>query len=419
MKIIVLGAGLAGITSAWYLSAAGHAVTVVDRHDGPGEETSFANGGQISASHPEPWANPRAPGQILRWLGRKDAPLLFRPRADLAQWSWGLAFLRECLPARTRRNTAAIARLAVHSRVCLDALREQLGLDYDQSLRGILHTFFGAAEFAHAPAHAELLRGFGMRAEVCDVARCVQVEPALAETTVPLLGGLFAPDDESGDAHKFVRVLAQACAQAGVTFHYRTEARGLDVAQGRVIGVRLVDAAGTRGALVGDAYVLALGSYSGRLMARRGERLPVYPVKGYSVTLPAGPGAPHVSITDESRRIVVSRLGERVRIAGTAELNGFNTEILESRCRPILARAQALFPRLGDDAQAEFWAGLRPTTPSNVPVIGASRIAGLYYNTGHGTLGWTLACGSAEQLARIVGGEQPTVDFPFHGGRRA
>ncbi len=413
MKVLVLGAGLAGITTAWYLQAAGHAVTVVDRHAGPGEETSFANGGQISASHPEPWANPRAPGQILRWLGRSDAPLLFRPRADPAQWTWGLAFLRECLPGRTRRNTAAIAHLAVHSRNCLDALRDRLGLEYDQATLGILHTFFGAEEFAHAPAHAELLRGFGMRAEVCDRARCLAVEPALADSTVPLAGGLYAPEDESGDAHKFVLALAAACHDAGVQFRYRTDVRGLEVIGGRLGGVRVADEAGTRGALVADAYVLALGVWSRRLL---GDHLPVYPVKGYSITLPAGPGAPHVSITDESRRIVVSRLGERVRIAGTAELNGYNTDVMDHRCRPILERAMALFPRLGDAARAEYWAGLRPTTPSNVPVIGASRIAGLYLNTGHGTLGWTLACGSAEQLARIVGGAEPTVDFPFRKG---
>ena len=417
MHVIVLGAGLTGVTTAWYLRQAGHKVTVIDRQPAAGLETSFANGGQISVSHPEPWANPGAPAQILRWLGREDAPLLFRPRADWRQWAWGLRFLVECLPARTQRNTLAIANLALHSLARLRELREATGIEYDHLGRGILHVFFEAGEFARAGARAAFLRGLGMRAEVRDAAGCIAVEPTLAQCRDTLAGGLYAPDDESGDAWKFTHRLAALCAQNGVTFRYDARVESLDVEGSRVAAAGLLDAAGGRDRIEGDAFIVALGSHSALLLRTLGVELPIYPVKGYSVTLPLAPDAraPQVSITDESRRIVCSRLGDRLRIAGTAELAGYDTAINRKRCEAIQRRANELFPQLEAAGDAEYWAGLRPATPGNVPVIGKIRCENLYCNTGHGTLGWTLACGSAQSIADIVDGRRPQVDFPFRG----
>lgn len=405
MHVIVMGAGLAGVTSTWYLLRDGHQVTLIDRQPQPGMETSFANGGQLSVSHPEPWANPGAPGQILRWLGREDAPMLFRPQPHLAQWLWGLAFLRECLPGRARRNTDAIARLAQQSLIELRQLRVETGLRYCASTRGILHLFFTADEYAKAPARAALLRGYGMRVEVCPPARCADIEPALTHSRAPIHGGLFAPDDESGDAHLFTQRLAALCQQAGATLKLSTHIRKLHTAQGQISGIDITHPDDTPDTLAADAYVLAAGSYSPQLAQQVGERLMIYPVKGYSVTLPAGAGAPTVSITDESRRIVISRLDDRLRIAGTAELAGFNTHIHPARAKTLVDRALEIFPNAGPTYAAQYWAGLRPAVPSNQPYIRRSKIPNLYLNTGHGTLGWTLACGAARQLAEQVRGD--------------
>lgn len=414
MHVIVLGAGLAGVTSAWYLRQAGHAVTVVDRQPAAGLETSYANGGQISVSHPEPWANPGAPAQVLRWLGREDAPLLFRPRLDREQWSWGFRFLLECLPGRARRNTIAIARLALHSRDCLHALQADTGIEYDRLLKGILHLFFSPREFSQADERAALLRDFGMRAEVLDARACLAIEPALAHCRDALQGGLYAPDDETGDALAFTQKLADLCRQAGVTFRYGVHVTAFISGKDGVVAAATVEQ-GTAGSIGGDAFLLALGSHSAALARPLGDLLPIYPVKGYSVTLPLAPDAeaPSVSITDESHRIVCSRLGNRLRVAGTAELTGFDASVNPARCQAILRRAGRLFPHIRPAGEVEFWAGLRPATPSNVPVIGRGRMRNLFFNTGHGTLGWTLACGSGRSIADIIGGKTPGVEFPF------
>lgn len=415
MKVIVLGAGLTGVTSAWYLAQAGHEVEVIDRQPAPALEASYANGGQISVSHPEPWANPGAPKQILRWLGREDAPLKFRPRADPRQWLWGLRFLIECLPGRSEANGRAIAALALYSRARLQALRRDTGIEYDCLQSGILHLFFDRQSISNVEGRARWLRGFGMQVEVLDRAGCVAVEPALADCRDNLLGGLYAPQDESGDAHKFTQALAALCAARGVRFRHGTTIAGLGADGGKVSGVRLNGAGSGVELLRSDAYVLSLGSYSVLLAAAIGENLPIYPVKGYSITLPldAATAAPRVSITDESRRIVCSRLGNRLRAAGTAELAGYDSSINETRCRAIVRRIAEIFPGLAEGGQPEFWAGLRPATPNNLPVIGRSRYSNLYFNTGHGTLGWTLACGSAAALTDIVGGKRPEPVFPF------
>src|SRR5512146_2061784 len=316
MRIVVPGGGVIGVTSAWYLSRAGHEVTVVDRQPGPALETSFANGGQISVSHAEPWANPEAPREILKWLGREDAPLRFRLRADPRQWLWGARFLLECLPARARANARRILSLALYSADALRELRRETGITYDALTRGILRFYTDRREFEHAAVHAGVLRSWGCPAEVKDAQQCVAIEPALETIQSRLAGGIFAPNDESGDAHLFTQRLAALCREGGVTFRFSCVARRLLVEGGKVAGVEL---AGPRrdGEILGaDSHVVALGSYSAPLLRQIGIPIPVYPVKGYSVTLPVGPRhrAPTTSLTDEARKLVFSRLGARLRV---------------------------------------------------------------------------------------------------------
>ena len=433
MKVAVLGAGVVGTASAWYLARAGHEVTVLDRQDAPGLETSFANGGQISVSHSEPWANPAAVLKILKWIGREDAPLLFRPRAELAQWTWGLRFLIECLPGRTRRNTEAAYALALYSRGKLQELRRETGIAYDHLERGILHFYVDRRDFDQARARARLLASRGFDIRVKSAGECVAIEPALAHARPMLLGGVHAPSDESGDAYLFTRRLADLAARAGVRFRYHVNVRRLDVEAGRIARAVIDDERGVEESERADAYVVALGSYSPLLLAPLGVSIPVYPVKGYSITLPLEPGmavpvvapasAPTVSLTDDARKIVFSRLGDRLRVAGTAELNGFDTQINTARCEALIARTRELFPSIVPPERAEswtaqFWTGLRPATPSNLPIIGRARFPNLHLNTGHGTLGWTLACGSGAALADLMSGRRPEVDFEFCGVRQ-
>jgi D-amino-acid dehydrogenase len=415
MKVIILGAGVVGVTSAWYLREAGHDVTVVERQPGPGLETSFANGGQISVSHAEPWSNPAVPLQILKWLGRQDAPLLFRPRADLAQWLWGARFLFVCLPQRARGNARQILSLALYSAGELRSLRQKTAIAYDELTRGILSFYTDQREFERAAALADSMRAWGCAREIKTAGECVVIEPALRAARSRLAGGVFAPGDESGDAHIFTRKLAALCAGRGVNFRFLQSVQRLHEAGGRIAGVEVAEPQRGAEVLSADCYVVALGSYSAPLLRGIGISIPVYPIKGYSVTLPVGPqhDAPSVSLTDEGHKLVVSRLGQRLRIAGTAELTGYDNKINDMRCEAIVQRAFELFPHGGDRGRAEFWAGLRPATPGNVPLIGRTRYSNLFLNTGHGTLGWTLACGSGRAVADLVGGSRPQVDFRF------
>jgi D-amino-acid dehydrogenase len=413
VKVLVLGAGVIGTTSAWYLAQAGHEVTVIERHEAAGMETSFANGGQISASHAEPWAKPAVVPKILRWLGREDAPLLFRPRADWAQWLWGLRFLAECWPGRFEHNTRILCGLAAYSRECLKALRNRTGIRYDELARGILHFATRAADFDALAQHAEAMRALGQAREVKSAAECLAIEPALEDSRDRIIGGVFTPEDESGDAHRFTVALARLAAERGVRFIHGQSIGGLEVMSGEVRAVKL-----DGGVATADAYVVALGSYSPLLLRPLRISVPVYPLKGYSITLPLSPSdsAPTVSLTDEAHKIVISRLGNRLRAAGTAELTGYDRSVNPVRCNAILRRIGELFPALGAINTIDRWAGLRPATPSNVPIIGRTRLRNLYLNTGHGTLGWTLACGSGRALADLVSGRKPDVEFRFLAG---
>ncbi|MCL2345008.1 MAG: D-amino acid dehydrogenase [Desulfobulbus sp.] len=417
MKILVLGAGVVGTTSAWYLARAGHQVTVVDRQPQAGMETSFANGGQISVSHAEPWANPHVFARLRQWLGREDAPLLWRWRADPAQLTWGLRFLGECRPGATRRNMAAIIALALYSRHQLGLLRGELGLQYDQLQRGILHIYTDRREFAAACAAARSMRALGVERETVNTDACLEIEPALADARPLLVGGDYTRADESGDAHRFTQALAARAAEAGVVFRHDLHIDKLAPGGRQLAGVVVHGELGSGELLTADAYVVALGSYSPLLLKPLGIGIPVYPAKGYSVTLPLAPDslAPSVSLIDDERKLVFSRLGDRLRVAGTAEFNGYNLDLNAVRCQALSQRVRQLFPRLEIAGPAQFWCGLRPATPSNRPLIGRSRYANLWLNTGHGTLGWTLACGSAAALADLISGRRPEPEFPFLG----
>jgi D-amino-acid dehydrogenase len=417
MKVIVLGAGVTGITSAWFLRQAGHDVAVVDRQPAAGLETSFANGGQISVSHAEPWANPGAPLKVLKWLGKEDSPLLFRLRPDMRQWLWGLGFLRECTPARTRHNIRQIVNLGLYSRGTLQQLRRDANLQYDQLTRGILHFYTSQAEFDAAQEPARVMREQGCELDMKSADECVRIEPALAASRHRIVGGSMTPSDESGDAHRFTQQLAERCAEAGVEFLYNTRIVDVERQGGEIAAVRVAGVEGIVRALKADSYVLCMGSFSAGFARELGVSLNIYPAKGYSVTLPVlDPSKAYsVSLTDDEYKLVFSRLGDRLRIAGTAELNGYDTSLNLVRCEAIVRRTQELFPDMTDGRDARYWTGLRPATPSNVPYIGRSKVSNLFLNTGHGTLGWTHSAGSGRAIADIVSGRVPELDFAFTG----
>ena len=417
MNVIVLGAGVVGTATAWYLREAGHDVTAIERQPGPAQETSFANGCQISVSHAEPWATPAGLLKVVQALGREDAPLLFRLRADPLQWRWCLQFVRECAPSRVAANLRRIVAMADYSRRSLQALRAQTNIEYDALTRGILHFYTDEQEFERACRAAAAIRDLGCPRMTVDADEVVRIEPALASVRRQLVGGDFTASDESGDVYRFTSQLAARGAAAGIRFMYDTTVTRLLAEGGRVAGVEIIDAEGRHRALRADAVVVALGSFSAALLTPLGIRLLIYPGKGYSATYPVlePDAAPTVSLTDDGHKLVFSRLGARLRVAGTCELNGYTRELNPVRCDAITRRVRALFPGACDYDAAAYWAGLRPLTPSNVPYVGRTRFANLYLNTGHGTLGWTMGCGSGRAIADIVSGRRPEVDFAFTG----
>ena len=429
-RVLVLGAGILGVHTAYFLRQRGYEVMVVDRQPGPALETSFANGSQISVSQSDPWASPHAPLKILKWLGKEDAPLLFRLRMDVNQWRWGLRFLYECLPRRAEHNTLQAMRLSEYSRRTLQALRHETGIQYDHAEAGIMMIHSNRRSFDDAAEAAQLLIRNGERREVLTVAEAVKIEPALAHTAPTLAGAIYAPNDESGDAYKFTVALAERAAKMGVEFRYNTAIERIERKGDTVSGVWVsLDAKIAQGSAAGrndrllsaDAYVVALGSYSTAMLAGAGVDALIYPAKGYSATLPIvnQPGAPLGSITDDEMKIVFTTIGNRLRVAGTAELNGFDTTLNPVRCEALTRRAKHHFPDLCDWAAVKYWTGLRPATPSNLPIIGQSKLKNLYLNTGHGTLGWTEGPGSAKALVDIIAGTRPEVDYEFLGQANA
>ncbi len=416
-SVIVLGSGILGVTSAYYLSKAGCQVTVIDRQQEAASETSYANGGQISVSHAEPWANPSAPLKVLQWLGKEDAPLLFRLRADKRQWLWGMQFLRECTPAKTKHNIRQIVNLGTFSRDTLQALRAETGVHYKELTKGILHFYTSEKEFQGCLEPSRQMRELGCDRQVVSADRAVELEPALANIRSQIAGATYTAEDESGDAKLFTRSLVELCKAQGVTFLMGHNITALNAVGGEIDHVEVTNNEGRFSTLKADAYVLAMGSYSPMLAAQVGVKLNIYPAKGYSATVKVlDPSkAPSVSLTDDEFKLVFSRYEDSLRIAGTAELNGYDRNLNMVRCHAITRRVEQLFPGATDTSNAQFWTGLRPATPSNLPYIGKSKVGKLYLNTGHGTLGWTHGCGSGKAIADIIMGNKPAVDFAFTG----
>ena len=422
MKVIVLGAGIIGVSTAWHLLQQGHQVTVVDRQPDAALETSFANGGQISVSFCEPWAHAGAPLKVAQWLLRDDSPLLFRPRLDPHQWRWGLSFLGQCTDAAFERNVRQLVALGRYSHESLKQVVADTGIEFQRLERGILHFFSSAADFKAGAAGADLMRRFGVDRRVLGRDEVLKVEPALAAFGPQIHGGTFTPSDESGDARVFTQQLAQRCRDRGAVFLHQTAVERLLSAGGQVSGVRVRPVQGGEPrTLVADQYVAAMGSFTAPLLRPLGIWLNIYPAKGYSATLrlKRPRDANVVSLLDDTRKIAISRLGDQVRIAGTAELAGYDTSLdgatARTRCAALVQRYEALFPGVADTSEPHFWAGLRPSTPDNRPYIGRSRLPNLWLNTGHGTLGWTHGAGSGQALAELISGQRPALQYGFCG----
>lgn len=412
MKLAVLGAGLAGVSSAWWLAQAGHEVVVVDRRAGPALETSRANGGHVSVCQAEPWASPQALRALRHWLGRAGAPLQLRLSPH--QWLWCLRFLWQCRASRFPVNVRAMVALAKYSRDTLQGLRSQLDLDYDQSTQGILVVYRSAPSLEQAHRSAALLHDLGVERRWVERDEIVRLEPALASAT-GIVGGEFSADDETGDAYRFTQALAEHARAAGVSFRFNTRVNRLVSVNGRVSVAELVEPDGFFRPLHADAYVLALGSFTPMVTRPLGVACPVYPAKGYSATfaLRDAAAAPRVGLVDHDARIVCARLGDHLRVAGTVEIGNYSRALNTARCNQLVEHARNLFPSALDFAKVQFWSGLRPATPSSVPLIGRTRLRNLYLNTGHGGLGWTFGAGSGRALADLVSGQTPEVDFPF------
>ncbi len=406
MKIIVLGSGVVGVTSAWYLAQAGHEVTVIDRQPAAGLETSFANAGQVSPGMSAPWAGPDTPRKAILWLAMRHRPFVFWPVPDRQVIDWVRRFLGNCNTEAYARNKAVMVRLAEYSRDKLRDLRTLTGITYDDGQRGLLQLFRTQKQADHAGDDTAVLDQLGVPYTVLDRAGCLAQEPALAEVSRKFVGGLRLPGDETGDAHIFTQRLAALAEAAGVAFRYGTAIKRLTMQAGRIGGV-VTD----EGTLTADSYVVALGSYSPALLKAAGIDLPVYPVKGYSITMPVADeaAAPISTVMDETFKVAITRLGGRIRVGGTAELAGYSNTLREPRRRTLVHSVTDLFPRGGDVARAQFWTGLRPMTPDGPPVIGPTKIANLWLNTGHGTLGWTMSCGSGALLADVMSGRRPNI----------
>jgi len=421
MKVIVLGAGIIGTASAWFLNKSGHDVTVLDRQPAAGLETSFANGCQISVSHAEPWANPSAPAKVLKWLGKEDAPLLYRFRMDWLQWKWCANFLRECTQARTDANIRQIVALCEYSRQTLGEVRAETGIEYDHLVRGILHFYTDQKEFDASLSSAALMRELGCPRQSIDADEVVRLEPALASQRHRIAGGDYTSNDESGDVYKFTDGLARKAAAAGVGFRYGHNVTRLITsgtgASERITHAEVVDPQGRHCLIAGDVFVMAGGSFSNLLLKPLGLELMLYPGKGYSATytITNPEAAPTISLTDDEYKLVFSRLGDRLRVAGTCELSGYTRDLNTARCEALTRRTRELFGSACDFSHPTYWTGLRPLTPSNVPYVGRSKISNLYLNTGHGTLGWTMGCGSGRAIAELVDGRVPEIDFRFTG----
>jgi D-amino-acid dehydrogenase len=412
MKVLVLGAGVIGATTAYYLAKAGHEVHVVERQPEPAMETSFGNGGVLHTSEAEPWSQPGMPRKVLGWMGKEDSPMLLRLGALPSIWRWGIDFVRNCSVERYRAAAAANLRLANHALACIRAIRDDAPIDYDFAHRGTLKIYTNAASMAKNVEESRRLAAQGLVFEPVDAARCVEIEPALAPIRDTLAGGIYAPPDEHGDCRKFTLGLAAHCRERlGVTFHFDTTVRSMASENRKVLSV-----ATSRGPMSADAYVAAMASFTPAILAPLGLRLAIYPAKGVTVTVSdaAWPDGPRVPIIDDSRLFGLIRLGDRYRCSGSVEFTGWDATPSPTRGRAIVRNVIGVFPefaRCYDPATAKLWAGLRPMAASGSPYLGATPYANLFLNCGHGHLGWTLSCGSSQIVADVVSGRPPAIDL--------
>lgn len=406
MRVIVMGSGVVGVTTAYCLLKDGHEVTVVERHDGAADETSFANAGLVAPGHAYTWASPKAPKILLKSLWRNDQALRFRLRLDPALWSWSLKFLGNCRSERVAVNTARKVRLSLYSQDMLHAVVEDTGVAFDGAKGGLLYLYRSPAAFDAGVAKMRILTDNGLPLEVVDRDRAAAIDPALLPTRHRIAGGIYAPSDESGDARLFTRNLADWCAERGVRFLYGTTIRGVETAAGEVTGL-VTD----KGTLTADAYVLALGCQSAALAKPLGLSLPIYPIKGYSVTVPvAGRNStPRIGGVDEENLVAYAPMGDRLRITATADFAGYDKRHSPADFQAMLAAAQDLFPDAADYSRPSYWAGLRPMTPEGTPIFGRGRQRNLFLNTGHGHMGWTMSCGSARITADLIAGRTPAI----------
>ena len=415
MKVLVLGGGVIGVSVAYYLARAGHEVEVVDRQSGPALETSFGNAGEVSPGYSSPWAGPGVPIKAIKWMLMQHSPLVIWPILDPAMWRWGAMMLANCTARAYALNKSRMVPIAEYSRDCLKALRAETGIQYDDRAQGTLQLFRTQKQLDSIGGDVAVLRQYGVPFEVLDRAGFCQVEPALKLTQEKFVGALRLPGDETGDCFKFTCRLAEMATALGVKFRWNTRIQSLQVGGGAITGV-FTDA----GLLTADRVVVALGSHSPGLLAPVGVRIPVYPVKGYSITVPITDAqyAPESTIMDETHKVAVTRLGDRIRVGGTAELAGYSLNLREARRETLNHVVTDLFPRGGDISQASFWCGLRPMTPDGTPIIGKTPVENLLLATGHGTLGWTMAAGTGRVIADIVSGKPPDIDIAGLGMAR-
>lgn len=408
MKTIVMGGGVIGVATAWYLAEAGHEVTVIDRRDGVARETSFANAGLIAPGHAYAWASPRAPMMLLRSLFASDTALRFRLRADPRMWAWSLRFLANCTAERNRANTTVKVKLCNYSREALIALRKEIGIAYDETAKGALYLYRDKEHLQTGLANMQLLNDHGVGLKELDPDGVATLEPALAHFKGKLAGAIYAPKDESGDAFVFTETLAEMSKARGVMFQLGTSISGIVASGDRIDGI-VTD----KGRIAGDCYVLALGSYSPLAARRLSIKLPVYPIKGYSVTIPTDGfgGAPIIGGVDEQYLVAFCRMGDKLRLTATADFAGYDTDYEAKDFAVMLRIARELFPNAGAFDRPSYWACLRPMTPDGPPIIGGTRYKNLWLNTGHGHMGWTMACGSARIVADLIQGRKPDVDI--------
>ncbi|HEY4298044.1 MAG TPA: D-amino acid dehydrogenase [Paraburkholderia sp.] len=405
MRVVILGSGVVGVTSAYYLARAGHEVTVIDREAGPALETSFANAGQISPGYASPWAAPGVPLKAVKWMFQKHAPLAIRLDGTQFQLQWMWQMLQNCTSARYATNKGRMVRLAEYSRDCLQALRAETGIQYEGRTGGTLQVFRTQQQFDGAAKDIAVLKEANVPYELLSAAELAQAEPALAAVSHKLTGGLRLPGDETGDCQMFTTRLAALAEELGVKFRYNTSIDALAMAGDRVAGVQcgseLVRA---------DSFVVALGSYSTQFLSGL-VKIPVYPLKGYSITAPIvnEAAAPVSTVLDETYKIAITRFDNRIRVGGMAEIVGFDKSLRQARRDTLELCVNDLFPGGGDTSKATFWTGLRPMTPDGTPIVGRTPVANLFLNTGHGTLGWTMSCGSGQLLADVMSGKQPAI----------